>query len=135
MRPSDCRGLSADTAKALALGRRGENYARRILEREDWKFVAANWHCASGELDLVMWDRQCLVFIEVKTRRGDAAGRAEEGISTRKSTRLLLSSEWFLAEHPEIGDPLWRIDLIAITVDRTNTVVRFSHLQNAVVVG
>jgi putative endonuclease len=135
VRTSIRRGLSADTETALPLGRRGELYTRRILERKGWTYVTANWYCASGELDLVMWDRECLVFVEVKTRRGDGAGRAEEGISARKSKRLLMSGEWFLSEHPEIGDPLWRIDLVAITVDRTNTVVRVSHLQNAVVIG
>jgi putative endonuclease len=135
MRSNNSRELSVHSETALPLGRRGEHYARRILERKGWTFVTANWHCSGGELDLVMWDGECLVFVEVKTRRGDAAGRAEEGISVRKSKRLLLSGEWFLSDHPEIGDPIWRIDLVAITVDHENTVARFSHLQNAVVVG
>lgn len=119
----------------LPLGRRGEDYARRRLEREGWQFVIANWYCPSGELDLVMWDREVLVFVEVKTRRGEGAGRAEESISAKKANRLLQTGEWFLSEHPEAGDPIWRVDLVAITVDQKKSVVRFSHVKNAVVVG
>jgi putative endonuclease len=127
--------LKANASPRISLGKRGEDYARRKLEKQGWSFVAANWHCAGGELDLIMRDGQNLVFVEVKTRRGDGAGRAEESISTNKTRRLLLSGEWFLAEHPELGDPIWRIDLVAITVNRSDTVVRFSHVRNAVVMG
>jgi putative endonuclease len=127
--------LKANTSPRISLGKRGEVYARRKLEQQGWSFVAANWYCAGGELDLIMRDGQHLVFVEVKTRRGDGAGRAEESVSANKTKRLLLSGEWFLAEHPELGDPIWRIDLVAITVNRANTVVRFSHIKNAVVMG
>jgi putative endonuclease len=127
--------LSAKASPKIALGKCGEDYARRKLEQQGWSFVAANWYCASGELDLIMRDGQHLVFVEVKTRRGDGAGRAEESISANKTKRLLLSGEWFLAEHPELGDPIWRVDLVAITVNRSDTVVRFSHVKNAVVSG
>lgn len=82
-----------------------------------------------------MWDREVLVFVEVKTRRGEGAGRAEESISAKKANRLLQTGEWFLSEHPEAGDPIWRVDLVAITVDQKKSVVRFSHVKNAVVVG
>jgi putative endonuclease len=90
----------------LTLGKRGEQYARRRLERQGWSFITANWHCVNGELDLVMREGAVLVFVEVKTRRGDGAGRAEEGISANKVKRLLLSAEWFLSEHQELGEPL-----------------------------
>jgi hypothetical protein len=35
--------------------------------------------------------------------------------------------------HPELGDPIWRIDLVAITLDRTGKVERISYTANAVV--
>jgi putative endonuclease len=127
--------LSEQSRNLLPLGPRGEDYARRRLEKEGWKFIAANWHCRSGELDLVMRDGNELVFVEVKTRRGDFAGRAEEGISVNKRRRLLLTCEWFLAKHPELDRLIWRVDLVAITVNRSNQVIRFSHVRNAVVSG
>ena len=127
--------LSGRPSEPLPLGPRGENYARRRLEKQGWNFVTSNWYCLHGELDLVMKDGKELVFIEVKTRRGDYSGRAEEGISVAKRRKLLKAGDWFIAKHPEFQDSIWRIDLIAITVSPSNEVIRFSHIVNAVVTG
>ena len=76
-----------------------------------------------------------LVGVEVKTRRGEGSGRAEEAISVAKSGRLLATMEWFVAERPEHQDRIWRIDLVAVTLDPTGRVTRTTHVRNAVVVG
>ena len=52
------------------LGDQGEGHARRYLEARGLTFVAANWRCPAGELDLVMRDGDEIVFVEVKTRHG-----------------------------------------------------------------
>jgi putative endonuclease len=99
------------------------------------RFVSANWRRASGEIDLVMRDGDCIVMVEVKVRRGEGAGMAEESISKRKASRLLATGEWFIAEHPEFEDLPWRIDLVAVTIDRIGRLVRFTHIPDAVVSG
>ena len=117
------------------LGDRGEERARRFLEAKGYAFLAANWRCAAGELDLVMRDGDEVVFVEVKLRRGEAMGRAEEAVSSAKGRRLLASGEWFLADRPDLGDAIWRIDLVAITLDPSGAVKRVTHVENAVGVG
>lgn len=117
------------------LGTRGEDQARRYLEDRGYQFLAANWHCAAGELDLVMRDGNEIAFVEVKTRRGEASGRAEEAISAAQGRRLLAAAEWFLAEHPELDDLIWRIDLVAITLTDADAGPRLTHVVNAVVSG
>ena len=117
------------------LGDAGERHARRYLEAKGYAFVAANWRCPAGELDLVMRDGDELVFVEVKTRRGEGAGRAEEAVSPAKGRRLLAAAEWFLAGSPELSELVWRVDLIAITLDPAGAVRRLTHLVNAVAGG
>lgn len=117
------------------LGSQGEGYARHYLEAHGYVFVTANWHCATGELDLVMREGDEVVFVEVKTRRGEQMGSAEESLSPAQANRLLVASEWFLAETPALSAAIWRIDLVAITLDQTGAVHRLSHLINAVGVG
>jgi putative endonuclease len=109
--------------------------ARRYLERKGFVFVAANWHCRAGELDLVMREGEALVFVEVKTRHGEDAGRAEESISIAKGQRILAAAEWFLGEHHELQASVWRVDLVAITLDKRGTVERVTHWSDAVVTG
>lgn len=117
------------------LGTSGEAVARRHLESLGFEWIESNWRCAAGEIDLVMRDRGELVFVEVKTRRGDDAGRAEESISPNKSRRLLSSGNWYIQTHPDLGDPIWRIDLVAITLDGVGKVDRVTHVENTVVSG
>jgi putative endonuclease len=117
------------------LGAAGERAARRHLEQQGFRWIESNWRCAAGEFDLVMWDHAELVFIEVKLRHGENAGRAEEGITAAKGRKLLAAGARYLQEHPDTGDPIWRVDLVAITLDRSGKVERLTHIENAVVTG
>ncbi len=84
---------------------------------------------------MVMRDGEEAVFVEVKTRHGEGMGRAEEAITTVKGRRLLAAAEWFLAERPELAEVIWRVDLVAITLDRAGGIDRLTHVTNAVNAG
>lgn len=118
-----------------ARGNRGEALARQILEAKGMRWIASNWHCAAGELDLVMLDGDELVIVEVKTRTGERSGRAEESISRAKGTRLLAAADWYVSLHPQYAMTVWRIDLLALTLRADGSVSRISHVVNAVVTG
>jgi putative endonuclease len=117
------------------LGAAGERLARRQLEQVGYRFVAANWRGARGELDLVMRDGDVLVFVEVKTRRGERLGAAEEAVTAAQAGRLLRTAEVYLAACPELADSYWRIDLIAITLGPSGSVARLTHVVDAVRAG
>ena len=117
------------------LGPTGEQDARSYLESKGMRFVTANWRCLVGELDLVMLDRNELVFVEVKARNGEFAGRAEEAVGKAKSRKLLATGEWFVSKHPEHRDRIWRIDLLALTYDGSGRIKRIGHIENAIVTG
>ncbi len=114
------------------LGAAGENLARRRLEHLGYVPLATNWRCPSGELDLVMRDGEVVVFVEVKTRHGEAFGAAENALTPAQTRRLLRSAELFLAAHAELENLFWRVDLVAITLSTTGQIARFNHLVNAV---
>lgn len=101
-----------------------------MLEAAGYRFIAANWQCPVGELDLVMEDGRELVFVEVKTRRGEGAGRAEEAVTASKAAKLLAAGEAFVAAHPEWHGVVWRVDLFAITLKQDATIERVRHEQN-----
>jgi putative endonuclease len=117
------------------LGTAGEQAARRYLEQHGLTWIENNWRCPSGEFDLVMRDATELVFVEVKVRHGESAGRAEEGITFAKCKKLLAAGAAYVQVHPDVGDLIWRIDLVAITLDRSGKVERITHIENAIVTG
>ncbi len=71
----------ATARPSIEFGRHGEDLARTFLEALGYGFIARNWHCRSGEIDLIMRDGTEIVFVEVKTRHGERAGRAEDAVS------------------------------------------------------
>ncbi len=116
------------------LGDAGERYATRLLEERGHRVIARQWRCAAGELDLVTLDGDELVFVEVRTRCGDRYGTPEESIDSRKAARLVALGAHFLGAHPEHEARIWRVDLVALVLDRAGRVARADHWVNAVAV-
>ena len=70
------------------LGDRGERFAARYLRRQGMKILARQHKTRLGEIDLVALDGECVVFVEVKTRRSDAAGLPVEAVTHAKQQQL-----------------------------------------------
>lgn len=117
------------------IGRFGEHLAVERLQRLGYQLVARNWRCTAGELDAVMMDGDELVFVEVKVRSGRAFGAAEEAMGPAKLRRILDAAQWFISDHGSFDHSIWRIDLVAITIDDEMRVTQFRHIPNAGIVG
>ena len=112
------------------LGRRGEELAARHLAAKGYAIVARNWRCETGEIDLVARDGDCLAFAEVRTRRGTAMGSPEASITLAKQARLVGLAEAYVQAYNWPG--AYRIDVIAIELDRQGRLIRVDHYENAV---
>jgi putative endonuclease len=112
------------------LGDSGERLAERHLESLGWTVLAKKWRGTSGEVDLVADSGELVVLVEVKTRRGESHGRAEEAVSPAKCGRLLLLGQQFVESTEHLADRIWRVDLIAITLGHDGSVVRFNHIED-----
>jgi putative endonuclease len=101
-----------------SLGRWGEWVALKWLLYQGWDVVARNWNSRRGELDLIAWDQEQLVFVEVKTRLAGGLSRPENAVDDEKRDQLEALAISFLSRF-EAGEVPIRFDLIAIeTVDR-----------------
>lgn len=115
------------------LGATGERLALSHLRALGYELVEANWRCRQGELDLVLRREGVLVFVEVKTRRGDALGTPEESVTRRKQGRLASLALSWLADHPEAGeDPEWRIDVVGVHLSPSGQLLGINHVEDAV---
>lgn len=126
---------TAQTDKRRSLGAWGERLAAARLATAGYSIVARGWRCRYGEMDIIATDRDTLVFCEVRTRRGNARGSAEESITPTKATRLAQLALHYLLEREEAGDPwlgAYRIDVVAITLDAAGNLELFNHLESAI---
>jgi putative endonuclease len=68
------------------LGQRGEDLAHRHLRRKRYTVVARNWRPpqGGGEIDIVAWEGDSLVFVEVKTRASGEWSAPERDVDADK---------------------------------------------------
>ena len=109
-------------------GALGEDLAVRYLTRQGLALVERNYRCAHGEIDIVAREAGELVFVEVRTRRGQEYGAPEESITSAKARRMVACAHAYLAERAATARS-WRIDLVAIQLNR-GRVERLDHYRH-----
>ena len=113
------------------VGRLGEKLAQRFLKRRGYRVRETNFHCREGEIDIVAQQRDCLVFIEVRTRSSLDFGTPEESITRAKKERLIASALTYIDTHQNLPSS-WRIDVVAIEVDDKGKAKRIELIENAI---
>lgn len=120
-------------AGSPARGQAAERYVAGRLARRGYRILATNYRAQGGEIDIVALDGDVLVFVEVKQRTGERYGSAEEAVDAHQVERILETAEQFIAVHPHHADRLWRLDLVAITLDHGGAVLRYRHIENVII--
>ena len=95
-------------------GRRAEQDACDYLQRQGLRLVERNYRCAHGEIDLVMRDRDTLVFVEVRYRRSQRYGGGVASVDWRKQGKLAATAAHYLQAHPKAARRPCRFDVVAI---------------------
>ena len=113
------------------LGDMGERWAREYLQGQGFVILETNYRCRKGEVDIVARERDCLVFVEGRTRSGPECGTPEEAVTPAKQRRLVAVALSYLQSHRSLP-PDWRIDVVAVEMDRGGRVARTSLVRNAV---
>lgn len=94
-------------------GELAEALARRYLEARGLTFIAQNYRCRFGELDLIMRDGKTIVFTEVRLRKSNAFGGALASITSAKQQRILAAAQHYLSE--QRGSPICRCDVVLLS--------------------
>lgn len=123
--------MATDTRRRL--GRAGEQLALEHLERLGYELVARNHRTRHGELDLVVFHRTTLVFVEVKTRRASAAtGQPWQALHAAKQRQVRAMAAAFLRDVVDRPSATAvRFDAIGVTVDARGRLLALDHLEGA----
>jgi putative endonuclease len=115
-----------------AIGRRGEDLAHRFLERHGFSVVARNYRppAGRGEIDLVAWERETLVFVEVKSRRSDDFGSPERNVDENKRTALVRAGRDYARRAGVPWDRV-RFDMVSVVLSDPPAVAHSRDAFNA----
>lgn len=113
-------------------GKAGENLAKEYLIKEGYQILKTNFRTRAGEIDIIAFKNNTLVFVEVKLKIGEETGSPEEMINQRKILKIQQMAEFFLQTNPRLAEafPSQQIDAVCIVLNPDGSSKRITHWQN-----
>lgn len=96
------------------LGRLAEEAACRYLTNHGLTLLERNFRHRRGEIDLIMLEKTCIVFIEVRYRSNPRFGGALESVDRRKQEKLVATAQHYLQTHEQAAKRSARFDVISV---------------------
>ena len=93
------------------------------------RIVKRGFRLHRGEIDLIAYEGETLVFVEVKTRSPGALGLPEESVNLRKQRQIRKIAEGYLAMN-DIDEVECRFDVLSLIIDE-NGAYSVSHYKDA----
>lgn len=96
-----------------SLGQQNEDLALTYLQQQGLTLIQRNYRSRLGEIDLVMKDREHVVFVEVRYRSTTKFGGALASVDRRKQSKLIKCAQQYIANTSSQQN--FRFDVIAIS--------------------
>jgi len=112
------------TLLRLKLGASGERRAEKYLRAKGFRLAAKNLRRRAGELDIVMWDGDDLVIVEVRTVRKLGPFSPFDRIPPSKQKQVIRVAETLLAEFAEPLPPI-RFDVCIVVMEPKPEVLHY----------
>lgn len=94
------------------VGRYGENLAENYLVSCGYQIICVNWRYKYWEVDIIARDGDCLVFIEVKSRKTTLYGDPADFVDEKKQHNLIKAAEEYIYITSYIGEI--RFDIVSV---------------------
>ena len=113
------------------VGAWGEALAAEYLRKKKYTLVATGYRCRFGEIDLIVQNKKCLVFVEVKLRKNACFAEAKEYVGPAKQNRIRTTASVYLSQYPTKLQP--RFDVIEIYCPQGTETAKpeINHLEDA----
>lgn len=118
-------------ATAKINGAWGEALAAEYLRKKHYKLVAAGYHSRFGEIDLIVQNKQFLVFVEVKLRKSAAFAAAREYVNRTKQDKLRITASLYLSQNPTKLQPRFDVIEIYAPLGAMTENPQITHLEDA----
>ena len=115
------------------LGDFGEYIAYKLLKKKKYKITAMNFRARQGEIDIIAENKEWLVFVEVKTRKGKEFGNAAEAVDYKKQAHMRSAAGEYISKNPT--DKEIRFDVIEVYAslnDGIYSLEETNHIENII---
>ncbi len=109
-------------------GENGENRAVNYLISKGFTIIERNWRTKGGEIDIIAYKNDTIVFVEVKTLPNGTVDMIQRELNYQKRQRIIKTSKRFLLKHRQYSNGYIRFDVIVIDMPGFESVY---HIENA----
>jgi len=106
-------------------GKWGEDAALDYLSKNNYTTVQKGFRSRFGEIDIIVKNKEFLVFVEVKTRKNANFAHAREFVGKTKQRKIISTANYYLAKRPTKLQP--RFDVIEVYTEP----LEINHIENA----
>lgn len=110
------------------VGSLGEKKAAEFITNLGYKVIEKNFKCKLGEIDIIAFYKNKIVFIEVKTRSSNLFGSPAEAVSKKKLNSIIKTLQFYLKIKNNTGAD-FRIDVIEIYMLPEDK-IEINHIKN-----
>jgi putative endonuclease len=114
----------------LQTGKLGEEIAKEYLKKKGYKIIEQNYKTKYAEIDLVTRKGKELVFVEVRTKKGEIFGTPEESLDKKKLRKLWFNAQGYVNRIKWPGP--YRVDAVCIVLKCDNALDRLDYYQNII---
>jgi len=111
------------------LGKKGEEFAIKFLEKSGIKIIFHNYFTKYGEIDLIGLENKTIIFIEVKFRNNINFGYPIESIDSKKIEKIKNAANDFIIKM-NYKDYDFRFDVISLLNNEKNGRINVNWLKN-----
>ncbi|MCO4783077.1 MAG: YraN family protein [Candidatus Cloacimonetes bacterium] len=115
-------------SKSQDLGRWGEDIALEYLTSLGARLVQRNFLKRGGEIDLILYHQDNLVFVEVRTRTSNQFMDPIQSINSKKKNKIKRTAQHFYS-YIWKEESICRFDVVCITGDASN--YELEHIEDA----
>lgn len=118
--------LLTRTPEHLILGIWGEQTAVAYLNDKGYTILERDWHSGHRDIDIIAIDEDCLVFVEVKTRRNREFVEPETAINYKKIKNLRMAINHYV-NYRKYND-VWRFDVVTVIGNPSDLSPEINHI-------
>ncbi len=112
------------------IGSYGENLACEYLLDIKHKILARNFRSKLGEIDIITFFNNMIIFTEVKSRYTNSYGSPMESVTYYKQKQIIKLSSYYILIN-KLNDYNIRYDVIEIFFNKSNQNFTINHIKDA----
>jgi len=101
--------------KGQKIGQTGEGLAADFLIQKGYTLLERNYKTRTAEIDIIAMEKNCLCFVEVKTRTHLKKGLPKESVHHAKQQKIISGASFYLKAHHLFNQAV-RFDVVEIVI-------------------